>query len=170
MKSISYVCVSWVDRSCLALCDPMDCRPQGSSIHGDSPGKNTEMGCLALLLGIFPTQGSNPGLPHWRRILYCLSHQGSPRILEWVAYPSPGELLNPGIEPGSPAMQADSLPAELPGKPRSAICVYTYISPPSWISLSPPPFHPLRSSQSTKLNSLCNILKNTLSSFIYSEF
>ena len=37
--------------------------------------------------GIFPTQGSNPGLPHCRPILYCLSHQGSPRILEWVAYP-----------------------------------------------------------------------------------
>ena len=39
-----------------------------------SPGKNTEMGCHALLQGIFPAQGSNPGLPHCRRILYCLSH------------------------------------------------------------------------------------------------
>ena len=38
----------------------------------------------SLLQGIFPTQGSNPGLPHWRQILYSLSHQGSPRILEWV--------------------------------------------------------------------------------------
>ena len=37
---------------------------------------------LALLRGIFPTQGSNPGLPHCRRILYQLSHKGSPRILE----------------------------------------------------------------------------------------
>ena len=36
---------------------------------------------------IFPTQGSNPGLPHCGQILYQLSHQGSPRILEWVAYP-----------------------------------------------------------------------------------
>ena len=35
----------------------------------------------------FPTQGENPGLPHYRRILYQLSHQGSPRTLEWVAYP-----------------------------------------------------------------------------------
>ena len=41
----------------------------------------------SLLQGIFPTQGSNPGLPHCRRILYHLSHQGSPRILEWAAYP-----------------------------------------------------------------------------------
>ena len=45
------------------------------------------MGSLSLLQGIFPTQGSNPSLPHCRRILYQLSHKGSPRILEWVAYP-----------------------------------------------------------------------------------
>ena len=56
----------------------MDCSPPGSSIHGDSPGNNTGVGCHALLQGIFPTQGSNPGLPHCRRILYHLSHQGSP--------------------------------------------------------------------------------------------
>ena len=53
----------------------MDCSPPGSSIHGDSPGKNTGVGCHALFQGIFPSQGSNPGLPHCRRILYCLSHQ-----------------------------------------------------------------------------------------------
>ena len=45
------------------------------------------MGSLSLLQGIFLTQGSNPDLPHCRQILYQLSHQGSPRILEWVAYP-----------------------------------------------------------------------------------
>ena len=53
----------------------------------NSPGQNTGVGSLSLLQGIFPTQGSNPGLPHWGRILYQLSHKGSPRILEWVAYP-----------------------------------------------------------------------------------
>ena len=47
---------------CPTLCDPMDCSPPGSSIHGDSPGKNTEVGCHALYQGMFPTQGSNPGL------------------------------------------------------------------------------------------------------------
>ena len=52
----------------------------------NSPGQNTGMGSLSLLQGIFPTQGSNPGLPHCRRVLYHLSHQGSSRILEWVAY------------------------------------------------------------------------------------
>ena len=53
----------------------------------NSPGQNTGVGSLSLLQGIFPTQGSNPGLPHRRQILYQLSHKGSPRILEWVAYP-----------------------------------------------------------------------------------
>ena len=53
----------------------------------ESPGKNTGVGCHALLQGIFPTQGSNPDLPHCRWILYHLSPQGSPRILEWLAYP-----------------------------------------------------------------------------------
>ena len=62
----------------LILCDPMECGLPGSSIHGDSPGKNTGGGCHALLQGIFPTQGSNPDLPHCRRILYVLSHHGSP--------------------------------------------------------------------------------------------
>ena len=50
-------------------------------------GQNTGVGSLSLLQGIFPTRGSNPGLPHCRWILYQLSHKGSPRILEWVAYP-----------------------------------------------------------------------------------
>ena len=65
----------------------MNCTPSGSSVHRDSPGKNTGMCCHALLLGILPTQGSNPGLLHCRQILYHLSHQGSPGILAWVAYP-----------------------------------------------------------------------------------
>ena len=82
--------------------------------HGlwNSPGQNTGVGSLSLLQGIFPIQGSNPGLPHCRWILYQLSHKGSPqlcptpcdpmecsppgssvrgilqaRILEWVAIP-----------------------------------------------------------------------------------
>ena len=54
----------------------MVCNPPGSAVHGDSPGKNTGVGCHALLQGILPTQGLNPGLQHCRRILYCLSHQG----------------------------------------------------------------------------------------------
>ena len=64
-------------KSCLTLWDPMDCSLPGSSVHGDIPGKNTGVGCHALLQGIFPTQGSNPGL-HCRQTLYQLSYKGSP--------------------------------------------------------------------------------------------
>ena len=65
----------------------------GSSVHRDFPGKNARVGCHALLLGIFPTQGSNPGLPHCKQILYHLSHQGSTRILECSSTPHPQLLL-----------------------------------------------------------------------------
>ena len=115
------------------------------------------MGSLSFLQGIFPTQGSNPGPQYCRWILNDLSHQGSQRILEWVAFPfsrgssqprdltqvpciaggflttwatreakeywsgehipSPGDLTDPGIELGSPALQADSLPTEQSWKP-----------------------------------------------------
>ena len=54
-----------------------------------------------------------------------LSHKGSPRILEWIAYPSPGDLPNPGIEPGSPGLQVDSLPAEPAGKWSRAWVLHT---------------------------------------------
>ena len=67
-----------VTQPCLTLCDIMNCSTPGSSVHGDSPGKNIGEGCHSLLQGIFPTQGLNPGLPHCRWILYHLSHQGSP--------------------------------------------------------------------------------------------
>ena len=53
----------------------------------NSPGQNTAVRSCSLLQGIFPTQGSNPGLWHCRQILCQLSPKGSPRILEWVAYP-----------------------------------------------------------------------------------
>ena len=61
--------------------------PHGLYSPWNSPGQNMEVGCHALLHEIVPTQRSNPGLPHCRWILYHLSHQESPRILEWVAYP-----------------------------------------------------------------------------------
>ena len=66
-----------VTQSCPTLCDPMDCSLPGSSVHGDSPRKNTGVGCHALLQGIFPTRGSNPRLLHCKSILYHLSHQES---------------------------------------------------------------------------------------------
>ena len=72
-----------VTQSWPALCDPMDCSLPGSSVHGDSPGKNTGTGLHALLQGIFPTQGSNPGVPHCRWILYRLSHHGITLTHHW---------------------------------------------------------------------------------------
>ena len=70
-----------VTSSSPTLVDPMDCS------LWNSPGQNTGGGSLSLLQGIFPTQGSNPRLPHCRWILYQLSHKGSLRILQWVACP-----------------------------------------------------------------------------------
>ena len=62
---------------------------------------NIGVGGLSLLQGIFQTQGSNPGPLHYRRMLYQLSHKGSPRILEWVAYPFFSESsLTQGLNQG----------------------------------------------------------------------
>ena len=68
---------------------PMHCDPPGSSIHGDSPGKNTGVGCHALLQRIFPTKGLNQHhlcLLHCRWILYPLTHLGSPLLCISVVY------------------------------------------------------------------------------------
>ena len=80
------------------------------------PGQNTGVSSRSLQ-EICLTQGSNPGLLHCRWILYQLSYQGSPRILEWVADPFSNGSSQPRNQLGSPALQADSLLAELPGKP-----------------------------------------------------
>ena len=92
-------------------------RPRRLYSPWNSSGQNTGVGSLPFLQGIFPIQGLNPHLLHCRRILCQLSHRGSPGILEWVAIPSPTDLPDPGIESGSPALQGDSLPIELSGKP-----------------------------------------------------
>ena len=70
-----------VAQSSPTLWDPMHCSPW------NSPGQNTGVGSLSLLQGNLPNQGSNPGLPNCKWILYQLRHKGSPRVLEWVAYP-----------------------------------------------------------------------------------
>ena len=70
--------------SCSVMSDSL--RPRGLSSPWNSPGQNTGMSSLSLIREIFPTQGSNAGL-HCRQILNQWSHLGSPRILQWVAYP-----------------------------------------------------------------------------------
>ena len=62
-------------------------RPRGLYSPRNSPGQDTGVGSHSLLQGIFPTQGSNPGLPHCRQILSQLSHKGRPRTLNWIASP-----------------------------------------------------------------------------------
>ena len=84
-KSVKALIKSRCSESHSVLSDSL--QPHGLYSPWNSPGQNAGVGSLSVFQGIFPTQGSNPGLPHCRWILYQLSHQGSPRILECVAYP-----------------------------------------------------------------------------------
>ena len=102
-----------VTQSCPTLCDPMNCSPPGSSVHGDSQGKNTGV-------GIFPTQGSNPelqtdSLPPEPSGMHKNTGVGSPFLLQ-------------ESKPGFPAFQVDSLPAELPGKPGLMLGAYILVT------------------------------------------
>ena len=72
------MCYAKSCQSCPALCDPVDYNPPGSSVYGDSPGTNTEVGCHFLLQGIFPTQGSNPHLLQWQAGSLLLVPSGKP--------------------------------------------------------------------------------------------
>ena len=76
LRSLCRAVLCFVTQLCPVLCDPIDCSLPGSSVHKDSPGKNTGVGCH-------------------------------------------GDLLNPEIEPKSPALQVDSLPSEPAGKPKN---------------------------------------------------
>jgi len=76
--------------SCSVLSDslqPHGLKPTRLLCPWGFPGRNTGMGCHALLQGIVPTQGLSSALPHCRWILYHLNQQGSPRILAWATYP-----------------------------------------------------------------------------------
>ena len=97
-----------VTKLCPTLCDPPGCSLPGSSVHGILQARILEWVAIpfsrecSLLQGIFPSQGSNPGLPHCRWILYRLSHQRSSRILEWVAYPFSRGSSQPRSQTGVP--------------------------------------------------------------------
>ena len=86
-------------QSCPTLCDPMDYSPPGSSVHGDSLGKNTGVGCHFLVQRIFLTQGLNPGLLHCRQTLHHLSY------LRWAVVKNlpanAGDARDLGSIPGS---------------------------------------------------------------------
>ena len=74
IKGYPYINIEWSE-SCSVVSDSL--QPRRLYSPWNSPGQNTGVGSLSLLQGIFPTQGSNPGLPHCRRILYQLSYQGT---------------------------------------------------------------------------------------------
>ena len=76
--------------SCMALCDPMDCSPPGSSAHGIFQARILEWIAIP-----FPTEGSNPDLPHCGQILYHLSHQGTPSASCLTLTKLPKEFLFP---------------------------------------------------------------------------
>ena len=88
-------------------------------VHGILQSRILEWVAFPFSGGIFP------GLLHCRQILYQLSHKGSPRILEWVHYPFSSGSSWPRNQTRSPALQADSLPTELSGKPRCQVCCRT---------------------------------------------
>ena len=76
-------------QSCLTLWDTMYCNPPGSSVHGDTLGKNIGVVCHALLQGILPTQGSNPSLLqllHWQANFPPLSYLGSPFLRQLLLF------------------------------------------------------------------------------------
>ena len=103
-----------VAQSCPTLCDPIDNSPTFSSIHGDSLGKNSGMGCHALL----PKDLSNREIkyrpPTWQADSLLSEPPGEPNNTGVCSLSlSPGDLPDPGIEPGSPVLQADSLPAAI---------------------------------------------------------
>ena len=84
-------------QSCLTLCDPMDCSPPGSSVHGIFPGKNTGEGCQTLIQGIFLTQGLNLCLLcllHWQAGSLPLEPLGTPNLCG-TRFPWPGACQAP---------------------------------------------------------------------------
>ena len=86
-------CNNLWSESCSVVSDSL--QPHGLYSPWNFPGQNTEVGSLSLLQETDWTQGSNPSLLHCRRILYQLSHKGSPKILEWVAYPFSNKSSQP---------------------------------------------------------------------------
>ena len=85
LDPIPMFCICYESESHSVMSDSL--LPYGLYSPWNSPGQNTWVGSQSILQGIFPAQGSNPGLPHCRQILYQLSNQGSPGILEWGAIP-----------------------------------------------------------------------------------
>ena len=118
--------------SCPTLCGPMDCSPPGFSVHGNSPGKNTGVGCPAHLQGIFLTEGLNLCLlclRHWQ-VLYHWRQLGSPLVPTpswgWTHSGCLGNSRTTKLE--NPGAAKGSVPQDSPGiSSRSPVWAW-----PSW--------------------------------------
>ena len=98
--------------SCPTLCDPMDYTVRGI----------LQARILEWIASLFSRGSSQPRFSHCRQILYQLSHTREAQEYQNAQpIPSPADLPDPGIEPGSPALQVDSLPTELSGKPSNKL-------------------------------------------------
>ena len=121
---------------CPILCDPVDCSPPGSSIHGILQARilewvaiffSSKLTCVLSRLKVkvkslsrvqlFATPGTIAG-----QALLCKEFSRQ-ECWSGLPFPSPGDLPHPGIEPRSPALQTDSLPSEPPGKPVVVVVV-----------------------------------------------
>ena len=111
---VHFLCcgVCLVAQACPTLCDPVDCNLPDFPVHGDSPGKNTEVGCHAVIQGIFPTQVSHTagGFFNSRATREAQEHWSGCTI------PSPGELLTQRWKRDLLHCRRYSLLAEIPGK------------------------------------------------------
>ena len=110
-----YVCLA--AQSCPTLLDPTDCSPPGAFVLGDFSRQEYWSGLPCPPVGDFPNQGVEPRSLALRQIIYRLSHQGSPRIPGWVAYPFSSGSSQPTNRTQISCVAGRSLPAELPGKP-----------------------------------------------------
>ena len=102
-------------------------QPHGLHSPWTSSGQNTGVGSLSLLQGIFPTQGSNPGLPHCRRILYQLSHKGSPLLLKCCTkYVSKFGKLRSGHRTGKGQFSFQSQRRAVPKDVQTSVQSYSF--------------------------------------------
>ena len=121
------MCCSVLCQSYLTLCDPMDCSSPGSSVHEILQARILDWVAIPFSRGSFQPRDQT----HVSHIADGFFIIWATREAQeyWNGYTilSPGELPNPGINPGSPALQADSLPAELPEKPKDVQRIYNGI-------------------------------------------